>query len=93
MNVKFTPNPFAKRFFGLKLDFYTSTEGVSALLEHVLGKEDYQKYMVAQDPFHEPVTKPKIRIALNLEEFSVDVPGSIHSVDFVVIGTVEKIPE
>ena len=91
MNVKFTPNSFAKRFFGLKLDDYTGTEGVTDLLEQVLGKEDYDKYVISQDPFCGGVTKSSIRIILNRDEFDPKVASSIYSVEFATIGTIEQI--
>jgi len=53
---KYIPNDFAKEKFGLTKKEYEGGS-LTNLFEDVLGKENYHKFMVAQDPFSDKRTK------------------------------------
>jgi hypothetical protein len=80
---RFRPNKFGKRFFNLKEDEY-SGEGLTGLFEGVLGKQDYDEYMIAQDPFVGGGWSSRVVILLNREA------AFTEPLEFATIGVVER---
>ena len=65
MKYKFIPNQYAKTFFKLTKNSYKD-KGITSLFMKVLGKENYEKYMFAQDPMHKD-SKGTVSICTNSE--------------------------
>lgn len=65
------PNAFAIEKFKLTEKEY-SCGSLTTLFEKTLGKENYDKFMVAQDPFsNKKIKKSKIYIILNPDELII----------------------
>lgn len=64
---KFVLNDFAARMFHLEAGEYHGY-GVTDLLEKLLGKANYEQFMIAQDPFAHGKKEGDIRIILNRHE-------------------------
>lgn len=82
---KFVPNALAKEMFNLAAAEYVGN-GMSPLLETVLGKDNYDRYIVAQDPLCGGKTSGEIRIILNRAERN----HTLHR--FAAIGTIHRLP-
>lgn len=65
---KFKPNEFGSNFFSLDQAEYGPHDSTTGLLELVLGKPDYKKYMLAQDPLPNGKSKGTISIIVNPDE-------------------------
>lgn len=67
---KYIPNDFAKKKFGLTEKEY-SCGSLTVLFENTLGQENFNKFMVSQDPFQNKRTKrAEIRIIINPDELA-----------------------
>ena len=89
MKYKFIPNKFAKKFFKLTKNSYKG-KGITSLLTNVLGKENYEKYMCAQDPMHKD-SKGIISICLNrLIDNDIQYLET-HNFKFRTIGIIKKV--
>lgn len=88
MNIKtepktrycFTPNDFAKSMFGLTKIQYVG-DGMTGVLEHALGKANYDRYMVAQDPLCGGHTSGTIQIILDRGKMRFEDIGTISRHD------------
>ncbi len=81
---KYIPNDFAKKKFGLRKSEY-SCGSLTILFEQVLGLENFEKFIVAQDPFYmKKIKKAVIKIRTNHNEQNAKM-WNLRS-----IGTVEK---
>lgn len=67
MAYRYTPNGFATKMFNLTAPGYTN-EGMTGVLEDAIGKENYDRYMIAQDPLCGGRTEGNINIILNRGE-------------------------
>jgi hypothetical protein len=67
MRVNFFPNELGRELFHLKEQLY-SGRGVTPLLLEALGEENYNKYIVASDPFSGGKSSGEVSIILNREE-------------------------
>lgn len=81
---KFVPNQMAREAFNLAAPEYVG-EGITSVLQSTLGEENYQNYMVAQDPLCGGKTSGTIRIILNRRE---ENPKLMR---FESIGTIYKL--
>jgi hypothetical protein len=86
MPYRFIPNSFATRMFNLVAPGYTD-QGMTNVLEQALGKENYDRYMIAQDPLCGGRSEGIVKIILNPDETH---PGNMR---FEAIGTILKIDE
>lgn len=67
----FYPNEFGKKFFQLTSTTYGPHNSMTDLIELAIGKDNYDKYIVAQDPIPKGKSKGEIAIVVNPdEEFS-----------------------
>jgi len=96
MLITYVPNEFAKDLFGLKKEFYDSTEGLTALLMDTIGGENYDQYINAQDPL--PMGKLSGEIFATVNRASPNKPideslsAPLPQVDFRSIGIVYMLP-
>ncbi len=67
LRYEFIPNGFARDKFNLAAQSYYGA-GLTPLLEEALGKDNYNKYVPAQDTFSGDKTKADIDIIVNPEE-------------------------
>lgn len=86
MPYRFIPNSFATRMFNLAAPGYTD-EGMTGALEQALGKENYDRYMIAQDPLCGGKAEGTVAIILNPDERDPD------RMRFETIGTIQKIDQ
>jgi hypothetical protein len=86
MPYRFIPNSFATRMFNLAAAGYTD-EGMTAVLEQALGKENYDRYMIAQDPLCGGKSEGNVSIILNPDE------ADPRHMRFETIGTIQKIEQ
>lgn len=84
-NCQFTPNALCTMLFGTPSGTYTG-DGVTGLMDAVLGKAVASRYLIAQDVFRGGASRGKI-IAY------VGSGASIDSDLYVVIGEMEKLEE
>ena len=80
---KFIPNEFAKKMFNLSARSYAG-EGMTPLLQQVLGSENYNKYVIAQDPLCGGKSEGAISIILNNNE------RDPKKMNFASIGLIQK---
>lgn len=67
----FQPNEFGKKFFQLTSTTYGPHKSMTDLIELAIGKDNYDRYMVAQDLIPKGKSKGEIAIIVNPdEEFS-----------------------
>lgn len=83
MTYKFVPNQFAREKFNLAAEY--TAPGMTPVLEQALGKGNYDRYMVAQDPLAGGRSSGEISIILNPDE------RSPSRMSFASIGTIYKI--
>jgi hypothetical protein len=83
-HYKYIPSDFAKTAFNLTSSEY-SGDGVTPLLEGALGKDNYDRYVVVQDPLTGGKTCGEIRIITN--------PRCLdpHGMQFQSIGSIQKL--
>lgn len=84
MKVRYTPNDFARRKFRLPYYVYNG-DGLTSQLERAIGRDSYERYMVAQDPFCGGCRCNSVTIILNRGESDPEL------MEFVNIGVVERL--
>ena len=66
----FHPNMLARALFKLERNCYIGTS-LSELMQRVLGEDNYDRYMFAQDPFNNTNATPHIDICINGEYYTI----------------------
>jgi len=85
MAFKFIPNSVAQELLGTTKSNYTG-DGMTPLLEEAIGKEKYDRYILAQDPLCGGKTEGDIKIILN--------PGECdpNKMQYASIGKIQLVP-
>ena len=86
MSYRYIPNGFATAMFNLTAACYDG-DGLTTVLEDAIGTANYNKYMVAQDPFCGGQTENVIRIITNPDE------RDGNRMCFESIGVVQKLSD
>ena len=85
MSYRFIPNSVAKELLGTTEPSYTG-DGMVPLLKAAIGKEKYDKYVIAQDPLCDGKTEGDISIILNRGE------PDPQKMQFASIGKIQLVP-
>ena len=86
MPYRYIPNGFATKMFNLAAPAFTG-DGMTGVLEEAIGKANYDRYMIAQDPLCGGRTEGNIDIILNPGETSPD------RMRFACIGVIQSIEQ
>ena len=86
MPYRYIPNGFATQMFNLSAPAYQGA-GMTGVLEDAIGKANYDRYMIAQDPLCGGKTEGKIDIILNPGETNPD------RMQFASIGVIRQVEE
>lgn len=81
---RFTPTAFSRAKFGLYSDLYEG-DGMTPLMETVLGISSYRRHIIAQDPLCGGKRIGEVRIIVNPDE------QEPRLWEFADIGTVERV--